>query len=63
MSNGGTNQSSFQVNPPTAVANTTGNIYIPANAVLLSFAVTPGVTKIANIEAASSGFLSIIESL
>ena len=48
---------------PTAVANTTGNTYIPANAAPIIITVTPGVTKVANIQAASGGYLSINESL
>jgi hypothetical protein len=48
---------------PTAAANTAGNIYVPANFPMPPIAVTPGVTKVAVIEASSAGYLSIIESV
>ena len=48
---------------PTAVAATTGNIYVPPNVVMPAIAVTPGITKIAAIQATAGGTLSIIESL
>jgi hypothetical protein len=48
---------------PTAAVATAGSIYVPANVIMPAITVTPGVTKIANIEASSAGFLSIIESL
>ncbi len=47
---------------PTAVANTTGNIFLPAGVPSYPIAVTPGVTKIAVIQATSVGYLSIVES-
>ena len=48
---------------PTAVANTAGNIYVPANFPMPAILVTPGVTKVAVIEASAGGYLSIIESV
>lgn len=48
---------------PTAAANTAGSIYVPANTLMPPIAVTPGVTKIAAIQASSAGYLSIIESV
>lgn len=48
---------------PTAAANTAGSIYVPANYPMPPIAVTPGVTKIAVIQAASGGYLSVIESV
>ena len=51
---------------PTAVANTaagTGaSFYLPAGYPMPDIMVTPGVSKIANIQSASGGMLSIIES-
>ena len=47
---------------PTASA-ASGSIYVPPNAIMLPVAVTPGVTKIAVIQASAAGTLSIIESL
>jgi len=47
---------------PTAVANTTGSIYVPANFPMPPIVVTPGITKIAVIQAVAGGYLSIIES-
>ena len=48
---------------PTAVANTAGNVYVPANQPMPPIVVTPGVTKIAVIQASAGGYLSIIESV
>lgn len=48
---------------PTAAANAAGSIYVPAGVAMPPIAVTPGVTKIAVIQAAAGGYLSIIESV
>lgn len=48
---------------PIAVVNAAGNIYVPANFPMPPIAVTPGVTKIACIQASAGGYLSIIETL
>ena len=50
-------------NSPTAIANTAGNIYVPANTIMPPIAVTGGATKIACIQASAGGYLSIIETL
>jgi hypothetical protein len=47
---------------PTASA-AAGSIYVPANWPMWPIAVTPGVTKIAVIQASAAGSLSIIESV
>lgn len=48
---------------PTAVANTAGSIYVPAAVVMPPIGVTPGITKVAVIQASAGGYLSIIESV
>jgi len=48
---------------PAAAVGTAGSIYVPANFPMPPIAVTPGVTKIAVIQAAAGGYLSIIESV
>ena len=47
---------------PTASA-AAGSIYVPANFPMPPIVVTPGVTKIAVIQASAAGSLSIIESV